>query len=55
VRQYDRDPYTPRRNDSGSALWVGIAVLLVLVIGGFMLIGPRGHENARESAIVSQK
>ena len=52
----DRDPYLPRRNGAGSALWIGIAVLLLLVIGGFMLIGPRGHESAGDpSTIASRK
>ena len=46
----DRNPYIVRRNDSGSALWIGIAVLLLLVIGGFMLVGPRGHERAGNPA-----
>ena len=54
--EYGRDPYSPRRNDSGSAFWTVVAVLLLLVIGGFMLIGPRGHESASEpSAIASRK
>lgn len=52
--QYDNDPYTPRRNDSGTALWVGIAMLMILIVGGFMLIGPHGQDGA-ESVIASQK
>lgn len=52
---HDHDPYVPRRNDAGSALWIGIAVLLLLVIGGFMLIGPRGHERAGEPGTIASR
>ncbi len=54
MQHHDRDPYRPHHNGAGAALWIGIAMLMFLIVGGFMLIGPHG-QDAAESVIASQK